>query len=446
MKKTDNNQVISLDRFTDVQLTGQVRTLVVERKMLPSVSIELIISGGATQDPSGKEGLARITAQALQKGAGDYSAEKFSFAIEERGATISVYAGYESTTISGEFLSKHAEFGLEMMAAMVLDPRLASKEITLLKEKTLSNITALVDEPGQLCSLLHRSNLYEDHPYGIPVVGYPASIRSITKQNVSEAYTQKIAKAPVLLTIVGDISGEKILSHARKVFSQLNHSNKVEKHVSHKAKVSGLKFYLIDKDDQTQAHIRIGTVGIARNDPAFYRLIVTNTLFGGSFTSRLMTEVRVRRSLTYGIRSNASFLKDPGSIVIATFTKTGSVVETVDVIFNEIRSLQSEKVPLKELSGIKQYLIGLYPFSLETNKRLAQYIANLHFYNLTKSVINKYSESVSDVTQDNVLQTAQKYYSDTDAVVTILGNTKSLAPELEKQGTVISQNMSKFDI
>ena len=303
-----------------------------------------------------------------------------------------------------------------------------------------------MDEPGQLCSILHRSNLYENHPYGIPVVGYPSSIRSITKQNVSDAYTQQLTKAPVLLTIVGDISGEKILSHARKVFSQLNNSNKVKKRVSHKAKISGLKFYLIDKDDQTQAHIRIGTVGIARNDPAFYRLVVTNTLFGGSFTSRLMTEVRVKRGLTYGIRSNASFLKDPGSIVIGTFTKTRSVVEAVDVIFNEIRNLQSTKVPMKELSGIKQYLIGLYPFTLETNKRIAQYIANLYFYNLTKSVINKYSDSVSVVTQDNVLKTAQKYYSDTDAVVTVLGNTKSIAPELEKRGTVIAQNMGKFGI
>ncbi len=444
MMNNNDRHIIPLPGFKRVQLTPQVQAIVVERHTLPSASIELVVTGGAAQDTSGKEGLGRLTANLLKKGSGKYSADQFSFAVEERGATIYVNSGYDSISISGEFLAKDVEFGLEMIASMLFEPRFADREINKLKKKEISQFASMADEPAKLCFMLHNSNLFKDHPYGRPLSWYPQSIRRLSKQDIQTTHKNRILNSRMLLTIVGDVSSAKILASAAKAFSGLKKDRFIRENSIKKPELSGLKFYLVNKPDHTQAHIRIGTIGIARRDPAFYKLLVANTLFGGSFTSRLMTEVRVNKGLTYGIGSNVTCLKNPGPVVISTFTKTGSVYEVVDTIFHEIRKFQSSKISKKDLTGIQKYLTGMYPFSLETNKRFAQSISILYFYGLTKNEIKKYSESIRCVSEDDIKIAAGEFYSNTDAVITILGNTDFFAAELEKRGTIIQQDMKLF--
>ena len=159
-----------------------------------------------------------------------------------------------------------------------------------------------------------------------------------------------------------------------------------------------------------------------------------------------MTEIRVNRGLTYGILSAIFAYRNPGPVTISTFTKTASTALAVDLIYKEIHKLHSTKISETELSGTKQYLTGLYPLSLETNKRLAHHLSDIYFYGLSLKTIAEYPRKINAVSVSDVQKTAKRYYSDSDTVVTVLGDAEKIAPEMEKLGSVVRKDVSDFGL
>lgn len=444
MAKDQKVSSINIPRLETQKITDQIEVLVMERHQLPLAAFRLVIWGGSANDPPGKEGLTRLTGNLLTKGAGDYSADSFAYAVEEMGADLHVSTGYDSITISGEFRSNDIETGLELLSTMITSPRFSEKEIVFSKKKTISDIIASFDEPGQICSTIHRKNLFGQHQYGNPVTGYRTSVNRLHKEDVHFVHQQHFLKARMLLLVCGDVKSGKIFRKARKLFSGFKTPPAESITLESAGSIKGTTVYLINKPDQSQAHIRIGNLGIARSDPMFYKLAVTNTLFGGSFTSRLMTEIRVNRGLTYGIHSTLAAYKYPGSMTIATFTKTESTSLTIKLIYSEIQKLQKNKIAKKELTATKRYLQGLYPLSLETNKRLLQKLSDVRFFGLPGKSIEEYPLMIESISESDVQKAADKYYSDSDSVVTILGNSEKIAPSVEKLGNVVFQEADEF--
>jgi len=436
------NGNISLPPFTHIPLSRQMSLVVMERRQLPAVAVRLVIWGGSAEDAPGREGLRRLTAKLLKKGTGRYSAGAFSFAFESRGATISVHTTYDAVIISGTFLAKDTAWGLGMIAAMVLDPRFSSLEILRLKKKTAGEFKSIVDEPSQLCGIIHNANLFHDHPYGRPIIGYHDSVQKIGREHILDLYRKTLLKSRMLLTVVGDAATGAVERTASSLFGDLPAASASSRRVPAAPRVRGRTLYLVDKPDLTQAHIRIGAVGIARNNPAYYRLIVANTLFGGSFTSRLNNEIRVNRGLTYGIRSQVSANKFSGSTQIVTFTKTGSAAQAVELILREMNALTAEKIPGEELSRTKRYMTGLFPLSLETNRKVAQHLSDIYFYGISPRYIDTFCENIDRVTADDIRQTAREYFSDKDAVATVLGNIREIPRKIEEFGTVVYQKFT----
>lgn len=437
---------LRLPPHVKILVTDQLDVVVMERHQLPSVTFKLIIWGNTAGDPEGKEGLCRLTAKLLKKGAGPYSADKFAYAVESRGATVSVQTNYDYMTISGEFLSKDADFGLYLIATMLLEPRFSSREISFLKKKTTGEITSILDEPGRLCGILHNRNLFQKHPYGRPLIGNRHSIKRLNKKDIIDTHQQKMLQSRMLLTVVGDVKSETIAAKAKELFSDLMTKPLVSENDSSLIPIKGRTIFMVNKADQTQAHIRIGNIGIARSNPVFHKLVVTNTFFGGRFTSRLMTEIRVNRGLTYGIRSGISAYRNPGPVTISTFTKTASTALAVGLIYKEIYKLRSTKISESELGGTKRYLTGLYPLTLETNKRLAQHLSDIYFYGLSLKTIEEFPGKITVVSVSDVQKTARRYYSESDTVVTVLGDVEKIAPEMEKLGMVVRKDVADFGL
>ena len=444
MNNNPKKTIVNIPPYEVFRITDQLEVLVMENRVLPLVAFRLVIWGGCASDPAGKEGLTRLTANLLAKGAGKYSADSFAYAVESKGATLNVTAGYDFVILSGEFLSRDLEYGLELLAIMLNEPKFEENEITFLKNKTVNDLAAINDEPGQLCSVIHNKNLFGDHPYGNPVRGYQSSVTNLNRESIVNNHKSRLLNSRMLLSVIGDVKVKKVMSKVKQLFSNLNNKPSGKKNYKKADDIKGISIYVVDKDDQTQAQIRIGNIGLARNNPDYHNFLVTNTLFGGSFTSRLMTEIRVNRGLTYGIRSNIAAYKEPGSLTISTFTKTESTALTIELILKEIKQIQNEKISEKELSDTKKYLTGLYPLSLETNKLLLHQLSNVRFYGLPENSIEKHIDNINMVSESDVSNSANKYYSGTDSVITILGNADKIVPEIEKFGTVKKIKSSDF--
>ena len=147
---------------------------------------------------------------------------------------------------------------------------------------------------------------------------------------------------------------------------------------------------LVDQPDASQAQIRIGAIAMTRNDPELLPAQVANTVLGGGFSSKLVEELRVKRSLTYGASSAFVARLTGGDFRISTFSKSPTAVETLALALDVEGAFRREPIDPKALDKAKSYLVGQFPLRLETPDALAARLAEIEFFGLPKDELETY--------------------------------------------------------
>jgi zinc protease len=186
---------------------------------------------------------------------------------------------------------------------------------------------------------------------------------------------------------------------------------------------------IVDKPEQTQSQVRIGGSGFPKGSPDVFAASVMNTVLGGSFTSRLMQQIRVKRGLSYGVSSSFDRLMAGGWFSVGTFTKTESTREIIEVALAELVKMGKAGPTRPELEAAKTYLVGLYPLKFETNDAVAGAIADLRLYALGDDWVERYRERLMEITVEQAREVAQKYLFAEPPTLVVVGN----APLVKKQ-------------
>jgi zinc protease len=241
-----------------------------------------------------------------------------------------------------------------------------------------------------------------------------------------------------ILAVVGDVDGDKAFGLVKAKFGGWHGEG--AKAVSIPAltpqKMPGRTLFVINKEDATQSQIRIGNLSVGRNTPDYFPLLVTNSVLGGGFTSRLMDEIRVTRGLSYGARSSFDQLKAGGLFGVYTYTKNRTLRETIDVALDQLKKIRAEKISDAELTKTKKYITGLFPFNLERNADLAGWITDLTFYNLPLTFVEAYCLNVDKVTPDDALRVAQREMWLDDNLILVLTKYEETKEQLAGLGKI----------
>jgi zinc protease len=193
---------------------------------------------------------------------------------------------------------------------------------------------------------------------------------------------------------------------------------------------------VIDKPDLTQSQIRIGNIGTGRDTPDYFELTVANSMLGGGFTSRLMDEIRVNRGLSYGARSSLGQYRYGGYFAVITYTKNATLRETIDVALDQVRMMSDEPVGDEELAGSMRYISGLFPFDIETNSDIAQWMTDLEFYRLGGDFVEKYRSRINAVSSDGVRRVAKEHFGYDGNLIVVLTNYEETKDQLEGLGEI----------
>jgi zinc protease len=184
------------------------------------------------------------------------------------------------------------------------------------------------------------------------------------------------------------------------------------------------KVVKIDKD-LTQANIILGNLGISRENPDYYAVAVMNYIFGGGgFSSRLMQSIRDKMGLAYDVHSFFAAYKEEGIFQIGLQTKNESANTAIDEIIRQIERIKKEKVSDDELGDAKSYLTGSFPRRLDTNRKIADFLASVEFYNLGLDYATKYPDYINSVTKEDILRVAKKYLTTENYVLVVVANQK----------------------
>jgi zinc protease len=184
------------------------------------------------------------------------------------------------------------------------------------------------------------------------------------------------------------------------------------------------KVIKIDRD-LTQANIVLGHIGISRENPDYYAVSVMNYILGGGgFSSRLMQSIRDSMGLAYDVHSFFRPYKESGTFEIGVQTKNESAQIALDEISKQLERIRKEHVSDEELSEAKSYLTGSFSRRLDTNRKIADFLASVEFYNLGDDYVKKYADYINAVTKEDVLRVAQKYLDPEQYILVVVANQK----------------------
>ena len=155
---------------------------------------------------------------------------------------------------------------------------------------------------------------------------------------------------------------------------------------------------LVDAPESVQSYFWAGNVAVAKSDPRRAALDVTNTLFGGRFTSMLNSELRIRTGLSYSASSRFDKLQQPGHWALSSFTQTDTTIQALDLALATLDKLHESGLDQAMLESGKSYVQGQYPLALETSGQWASQLATLEFYGLDRRYIDDYSAALAGVT------------------------------------------------
>jgi len=414
-------------------LPNGLRIFVIPSSGQPSVTVRLVLTtAGAVHDPAGKPGVAAMTANLLTQGTTKRSAQQIAEAIDFVGGTLSAGIDSDGTFVTASVVKKDFDLGMDLLSDVVLNAALPKEELERRRQQLLSGLSVQYADPSYLASVVFSRVVYGQHPYGLPDDGTPDSVRKLERDDMVRFRDTYYLPNGALLAFAGDITPEAAFAAAEKYLGSWQKKELAAAPPSAPNRTRGLRFFLVDKPDAVQTQIRIGRLGIQRNNPDYIPLLVTNRIFGGGFNSRLSTEVRIHKGLTYGAYSRFDSRRQAGSFVALTFTRTEATAEATKLVVDLISKMASGEVTKEELAFARDYLAGVFPIQSETAEQVADRILTVAEYDLPADYNDTYREKVSAVGPEQVQAMAQRYFDVQDLHLVLVGNVKEFRDALKK--------------
>jgi zinc protease len=397
---------VPVERF---ELDPGVSLLISRQRQIPMVFLVMVLPGGTLAEPTGKGGLADVTAELLQRGTKAHPGEQFATALDAVGAELNVNADVDMMTVTLSVLTDHLDDALDLLAEILLSPTLAAKDFQKVRAEAMAALKAADENPGIVARRAFLPALYGDHPYGHPVAGTEASLTALTREDCAAYWKRVSAATGVTITAAGDVKGKDLARRIRKrLASWLARPGPARQDPPGFPPDSTDRHLIAIDRPLTQTTILMGQRGISRTDPAFYALQVFNyVLGGGGFSSRLVDEVRDNRGLAYGVSSVFDARLLPGPFQIQLQTKNASAREALALVRTEVDRALREGITPEEIDDAKGYLIGTYPRRYDTNAKMARFLAATAFYGLGSDYDRVYPEKIRAVTREAVMQAAR---------------------------------------
>jgi zinc protease len=414
-------------------LSNGLRVFVVSDHRDQAVAARLVILGaGAAQDPPGMPGISQMTANLLTQGTDKRSAHDIAEAIDFVGGSLTAVTGKDALTVTLDVVKKDLTVGLDLMSDVVLHPAFSTEELDRQRQQLLSGLTLQYSDPEYLASVVLGRVVYGDSPYGWPTEGTPETVKRLHRSQLQEYHDAHFAPNQSLLALAGDITPEEAFAIAEKFFGPWPKSDAAVVEPPKSTPGAGQHIWLVDKPDAVQTQIRAGRLGVRWGDPDYIPVEVANRIFGGGYNSRLNTEVRVKKGLTYGAFSSFSPHRFAGSLAVGTFTRTEATVEATKLVVDLIARMSSGEVTPREMDFSRDYLAGVYPIQSETAEQVADRVLTAAAFDLPADYNRTYPERVRAVSAAQVETVAKRYFTTGDLDIVLTGNVGAFRDALKK--------------
>jgi predicted Zn-dependent peptidase len=403
---------------------------IIEQHEVPLAQINLIVRAGSATDPAGKFGLAAMTAAMLDEGAGGKSALELADAIEFLGAQLSTTSSFDYSAVRLSTPVTRLAEAVTLMADVVQRPAFAPVELERLRKERLTQLLQARDDPAAIISIAFPKIVFGDkHRYGISAGGTATELKSLTIDDLRGFHRGYFRPEHSTLLVVGDVTATTVLPLLERLFGTWKGVGAALPitEVPAAAQLTKRQIYIIDKPGAAQSQIRIGWVGVPRSTPDYATLQVLNTMLGGSFTSRLNTNLRETHGYSYGASSNFDERLSPGPFYATAGVQTDKTAEALKEFFNELTGIL-KPIPGEELDKARNYVALGFPAEFESTGDLARKMEEQVVHGLPDEYFPSYIRSVVQTTGAGVEKAAARYIQPDKFAVVIVGDRKVIEP------------------
>lgn len=409
-------------------LSNGLAVWIVELHKVPVVDVTLAVKGGSGADPARKFGLANLTAEMLDEGAGRRNALEIADAIEYLGASLSTAATSDASFVELHVPVARLADALPIMADVALRPTFPAQELQRVREELLTSILQAQDDPASLIQFAFPRLVFgAQHRYGTRSFGTEASLKGFTIEDLRQFHARNYVPSNSTLIVTGDVTPSAVVARLESAFGSWSGAAAPPAKVPEAPQRTARQIHLIDKPGAAQSQIRIGWVGVPRSTPDYFALRVLNTVLGGAFTSRLNQNLREEHGYSYGASSSFDMRGSAGPFYAAAAVQTDKTAEAVKEFFNELEEIR-KPIPPGELEKAKNYIALQLPRSFETTQSLAGSLAQMFVFNLPPDYYGTFTERVRAVTAADVQRAAERYIQPDKFAVVIVGDLKVIEP------------------
>ena len=431
--KLDAPRTLTLPPVAKRTLSNGIPVWIVEQHEVPVASVALVIGSGGSADPAGKFGLASFTATMLDEGAGSRDALALADAVDFLGASINTSAGFDASTVSLYTPVSRLGEALDLMADVAVRPAFAANEIERVRTERLTSLLQIRDNPPAIGATAFPRIIYgETHRYGTGLAGTTATVTGFTADDLRAFHAAHYRPANAHLIVVGDVEPDAVMASLEKSFGGWPAAATAAAPPAEALAAPASRertVYLIDKPGAAQSVIRIGWTGAPRATPDYYAIQVLNTILGGSFTSRLNTNLRETHGYAYGAGSGFDMRLAAGPFVAVANVQTDKTSESLTEFFNELTRI-GETIPADELDKAKNYVALGFPQDFETTRDIAAKLTEQVIYELPDGWYDGYMARIQAVTAADVERAADRYITPDRFAVVVVGDLKTIEPRI----------------
>jgi zinc protease len=434
---------VRFPRIARERLDNGLRVWTIPYGAIPVATVMLVTSRGTGDDPAHLHGLASLTGDLLDEGAGDLDAIGVAEAFARLGTQLDIDVGPDALTVSCSGLSRSLGRVLELLASVVRRPRLEAPDFARVRELRVNRLRQLSRSAGTVADRAYVTALFGDHAYGHGALGTTAALAAMTVDDARGFWREHVGPSITTLIVVGDVAPAEVTAAARRGFDSWEGAIEPSR-AGAGSTVPDPRVLLVDRPAAAQSELRIGHVAPGRSTPDYHALVVLNAVLGGQFTSRINRRLREEKGITYGAHTSFDFRRLAGSFSCDTSVQSDATADAVVDVLAEFGTVRDTAVSDEELAAARASLTRGYVRNFETAGQIARAAMQLAVHDLPDDTFDRFVPAVEAVTSDDVHKGATRHVRPDEATVVVVGDAAACATPLEKVGRSVEAATPEF--
>ena len=427
---------LNLPRITEKKLANGLTVVLAPLPSVPKVSALLTFrSATNATDRDAHPGIAQIVAGVANEGTDTRTSKQIKEELRSIGGSLGLSSDADSTTMTATALSEFSTRLFDLMSDVAQHPSFPDTEVKLAQENTIQQIRAGRADPGFLVNERFQKAMFGNHPYSF-VVPDEKSINALTRDDLRAFVTKYYIPNAAHLIVVGDIDVDKTFAEIEKAFGSWKSGTVPPDENPPVPARDKRQIYFVNRPGSIQSAIYIGNVTIPRKDKDYFAIRTADTIFGGSFYSRLTRNIRESKGYTYSPFSSSNTQAKTGSMLAGAFVRNEVTGPTLLEMFYELDRMRVLPVTDEELSAAKEYSTGNFSVELASQLGLAGRINTIYIYDLDKNFINDFRPKIEALTTADIQKAAAKYFDTYRAAIVIVGDWDKVKDQVTPFGEV----------